>query len=61
MDFFTLPKIVILYGNSVNALLNRKNWRRSLKPRVWHRQPIIISLFAFMCLKARMPLPRSVN
>lgn len=61
MDFFTLAKIVILYGNSVNALLNRKNWRRSLKPRVWHRQPIIISLFAFMCLKARMPLPRSVN
>lgn len=61
MDFSRLPKIVILYGNSVNALLNRKNWRRSLKPRVWHRQPIIISLFAFMCLKARMPLPRSVN
>lgn len=24
MDFSRLPKIVILYGNSVNALLNRK-------------------------------------
>ena len=24
-----------------------------MKPRVWHRQPIIISLFAFMCLKSK--------
>lgn len=61
MDFFTLAK---------NRYSVRKFSERSVEPEKLEkvleaarvaRQPIIISLFAFMCLKARMPLPRSVN
>lgn len=61
MDFFTLAKNRYSVRKFSERSVEPEKLEKVLKPRVWHRQPIIISLFAFMCLKARMPLPRSVN
>lgn len=61
MDFFTLAKNRYSVWKFSERSVEPEKLEKVLEAARVAPTPIIISLFAFMCLKARMPLPRSVN